>query len=115
MCEDRRNAKCGKAYLISKHNVGLNIYQQTKGKSRNPCPRVTVCIFLSSVGINSLIANNVYEAAYPLHDVSTVSVGTLSVLLKNLKATGDAVGGHMRSEAGVNHDIKIPWLVLGCS
>uniref|UniRef100_A0A2K5I6M1 Anoctamin n=1 Tax=Colobus angolensis palliatus TaxID=336983 RepID=A0A2K5I6M1_COLAP len=29
---------------------------------------ITIFISLSSVGINSLIANNIYEAAYPLHD-----------------------------------------------
>lgn len=71
------------------------MYLQTKGESRHPCPGVIVFLFLSSIGINSLIANNIYEAAYPLHDVSTVSVGTFSVLLKNLKTAGDAVGEYM--------------------
>lgn len=47
--------------------------QQTEAKSRTPCPTVTIFIFFSSTGINSLIANNIYEAAYPLHDVSIIS------------------------------------------
>lgn len=29
----------------------------------------TTCIFLFLLGIGTLIANNVYDAAYPLHDV----------------------------------------------
>lgn len=82
---------------------------------RNSCPRVIIFIFLSSIGINFLIANNIYEAAYPLHDVSTISVGTLLAGLKNLKTTGNIVGGYMRGEAGMNHDIKILWLILGSS
>lgn len=82
---------------------------------RNSCPRVIIFIFLSSIGINFLIANNIYEAAYPLHDVSTISVGTLPEGLKNLKTTGNIVGGYMRGEAEMNHDIKILWLILGSS
>lgn len=74
-----------------------------------------ISIFLSPIGINSLIANNIYEAAYPLHDVSTISVGTLPAVLKNLKTAGDIVGGYMRGEAGMNHDIKILGLILDCS
>uniref|UniRef100_A0A2K5I6U9 Anoctamin n=4 Tax=Cercopithecidae TaxID=9527 RepID=A0A2K5I6U9_COLAP len=44
------------------------VTKKTRVTLRNACPRVTIFISLSSVGINSLIANNIYEAAYPLHD-----------------------------------------------
>lgn len=79
------------------------MYQKMKVKSRNLCPRVIIFFFLVSIGINSLIANNIYEAAYPLHDVSTILGSTSHVVFKKTKTAGSTVGGCVRGEAGANH------------
>ena len=76
--------KCGRNFLpgrIWKRGLGLNwevdlgaLLFIRRPRSRWETLPYSDCFHLSSsAGINSLIANNVYEAAYPLHDVSTTS------------------------------------------